>query len=72
VMLGVFLWMEMIPLWLLIVPLVLAPMLFAEQIWNLLNRKAHVVNDREMMHEPAVLIGLITVMVWFVSDRIVM
>jgi 4-hydroxybenzoate polyprenyltransferase len=72
VMLGVFLWMEMIPLWLLIVPLVLAPMLFAEQIWNILNRRAHVVNDREMMHEPAVLIGLITVMVWFVSDKIVL
>lgn len=72
VMLGVFLWMEMIPLWLLIVPLVLAPMLFAEQLWNLLNRRAHVVNDREAMHEPAVLIGLITVMVWFVSDKIVL
>jgi 4-hydroxybenzoate polyprenyltransferase len=72
VMLGVFLWLEMIPLWLLIVPLVLAPMMFAEQIWNILNRRAHVVNDREMMHEPAVLIGLITVMVWFVSDKIVL
>ena len=56
----------------LIVPLVLAPMLFAEQIWNILNRRTHVVNDREVMHEPAVLIGLITVMVWFVSDKIIL
>lgn len=72
VMLGVFLWMEMIPLWLLIVPLVLAPMVCAEQLWNILSRKAHVLNDREAMHDPVVLIGLITVMVWFVSDKIVL
>lgn len=71
-LLAAFLAMEMIPLWLLIVPLVIAPMLFAEQIWNLIRRKAHVMNDREDMHEPALLVGLITVMVWFVSDKIVL
>lgn len=72
VMLAVFLWMEMIPLWLLIVPLVLIPMMCAEQLWDMLNRRAHMVNDREAMHDPIILIGLITVMVWFVSDKIVM
>ena len=72
VLLGIFLWMEMIPLWILIVPLVVAPMLFAEQIWNLIRQKTHVMNNREDMHEPALLVGLITVMVWFVSDRMLL
>lgn len=72
VLLGIFLWMEMIPLWILIVPLVVTPMLFAEQIWNLIRQKTHVMNDREDMHEPALLVGLITTMVWFVSDRLLL
>jgi 4-hydroxybenzoate polyprenyltransferase len=71
-LLAAFLALEMIPLWVVIVPLVIAPMLFAEQLSNLLQRKAHVVDDREDMHEPAVLVGLITVMAWFISDRIVL
>lgn len=69
VLLGVFLAMEMIPLWLLIVPLVIAPMLFAEQLWNLIRRESDVMEDREDMHEPAILVGLVTFVVWFVADK---
>ncbi len=71
-MLGAFLALEMIPLWLLIVPLVVTPMFFAEHLWNLIRRKMHVVDNREDMHESALLVGLITIMVWFVSDKMVL
>jgi len=71
-MLGAFLALEMIPLWLLIVPMVVAPMFFAEHIWNMLRRKMNVMDDREDMHAPALLVGLVTMMVWFVSDKIVL
>ncbi|MCS7057062.1 MAG: UbiA prenyltransferase family protein [Thermoflexales bacterium] len=68
-LLAIFLAMEMIPRWLLIVPLVVAPMLFAEQLWHLIQRKSDVMEDREDMHEPAVLVGLVTCVVWFVADK---
>ena len=71
-MLGAFLALEMIPLWLLIVPLVVAPMFFAEHIWKLLRHKMNMMDDREDMHESALLVGLVTMMVWFVSDKIVL
>jgi 4-hydroxybenzoate polyprenyltransferase len=73
VVLAIFLAMEMIPLWILVIPIVLGPMLFAEQIWNLIRRKADmvvVVDEREAMHEPAVLLGVITTVIWFVSNRV--
>lgn len=68
-LLAVFLAMEMIPLWLLSVPLVITPMLFAEQLWHLMRREADVMDDREDMHEPAILVGLVTCVVWFVADK---
>lgn len=68
-LLAVFLALEMIPVWLLIVPLVVAPMMFAEQLWSLLRREADVMEDRETMHDPAILVGLVTCVVWFVADK---
>ncbi|MFC1466830.1 MAG: UbiA prenyltransferase family protein [Candidatus Brachytrichaceae bacterium NZ_4S206] len=68
-LLVVFLAMEMIPRWLMIVPLVVTPMLFAEQLWNLIRREANVMDDRETMHDPAILVGLITCVIWFVADK---
>ena len=65
-----FLAMQMIPIWLLIVPAVLGPMLFAEQLWRLVRREANVVDDREALHQPALLVGVITVLAWFVVDKI--
>jgi 4-hydroxybenzoate polyprenyltransferase len=66
--LAIFLALEMIPLWLLIVPLVIAPMLFAEHLWRLVRGQADVMNEREAMHDPAMLAGLLTCVVWFVAD----
>ncbi len=68
-LLAIFLAMEMIPRWLPIVPLVVAPMLFAEQLWNLIRREADVMDNREDMHDPAILVGLVTCVVWFVADK---
>ncbi|MFN4293735.1 MAG: UbiA prenyltransferase family protein [Thermoflexales bacterium] len=68
-LLAIFLAMEMIPRWLPIVPLIVAPMLFAEQLWNLLRREADVMDNREEMHDPAILVGLVTCVVWFVADK---
>ncbi len=72
VMLGVFLWLEMIPLWLLIVPIVVAPMLFAEHIWHVLRRRTFAIEQRELMHEPALVMGLFTILAWFVGDRLLL
>lgn len=72
IVLGLFLAMEMIPLWVVIVPIVIAPVLCAEQIWNLIQRRADVIADREAMHDPVVLGGLITIVMWFVSDKMVL
>jgi 4-hydroxybenzoate polyprenyltransferase len=72
VVLGLFLAVDMIPLWVVIVPLVVAPMLGAEQIWNLIRRKSDVMTDREAMHDPVVLGGLIALVMWFVSDRLIL
>jgi 1,4-dihydroxy-2-naphthoate octaprenyltransferase len=66
--LAIFLALEMIPLWLLSVPLIVAPMLFAESLWRLVRGEMSVVDEREAMHEPAVLLGLLTCVVWFVAD----
>jgi 4-hydroxybenzoate polyprenyltransferase len=72
VLLGLFLAMEMIPLWVVIVPIVIAPVLCAEQIWNLIQRRSDVIADREAMHDPVVLGGLLTVVLWFVSDKMIL
>jgi 4-hydroxybenzoate polyprenyltransferase len=72
ILLALFLAMEMIPLWVVIVPLVIAPMLCAEQIWNLIRRRSDVMTDREAMHDPVILGSLMTIVMWFVSDRLVL
>jgi 4-hydroxybenzoate polyprenyltransferase len=69
-LMAAFIALQVIPIWVLIVPVVVGPMLFAEQIWNLIRRKMDVVADREAMHEPAVLLGVITLLAWFVGDKI--
>ncbi len=65
-----FLVMQVIPVWLLIVPAVLGPMLFAEQLWRLVRHELDAVDDREAFHEPALLIGVITTLAWFIVDKI--
>jgi 4-hydroxybenzoate polyprenyltransferase len=65
-----FLAMQVIPVWLLIVPAVLGPMLFAEQLWRLVRHELDAVDDREAFHEPALLIGVITTLAWFIVDKI--
>jgi 4-hydroxybenzoate polyprenyltransferase len=67
---GAFIAMQFIPIWLILVPALIGPMLFAEQLWRLVRRQANVMDDREDMHEPALLIGVITVVVWFVADKL--
>ena len=62
--------MQVIPIWILIVPAVLGPMLFAEQLWKLVRRETSVVDDREAFHQPAVLVGVITILAWFIVDKI--
>jgi len=66
--LALFLALEMIPLWLLIVPLIVAPMLLAEHLWRLVRGQGNVMDEREAMHDPAMLAGLLTCVVWFVAD----
>jgi 4-hydroxybenzoate polyprenyltransferase len=61
---------QIIPVWLFIVPAVLGPMLFAEQLWKLVRRESSVVDDREAFHEPAMLVGAITILAWFIADKI--
>jgi len=61
---------QIIPVWLFIVPAVLGPMLFAEQLWKLVKRESQLVDDREALHEPALLVGVITILAWFVADKI--
>lgn len=68
-LLAVFLAIEMIPRWLLLVPLIITPMLLAEPLWQLIRRESDVMEDREAMHEPAVLVSLITCVVWFLADK---
>jgi len=34
-----------------------------------MRREADVMDDREDMHEPAILVGLVTCVVWFVADK---
>ena len=65
-----FLVAQVIPVWLFIVPAVLGPMLFAEQLWKLVRRESSVVDDREAFHEPALLVGVITILAWFIADKI--
>jgi 4-hydroxybenzoate polyprenyltransferase len=65
-----FLAMQVIPVWILIVPAVLGPMLFAEQLLKLVRHEMNAVDDREAFHEPALLIGVITFLAWFVVDKI--
>ena len=65
-----FLVMQVIPVWLLVVPAVLGPMLFAEQLWKLIRGKANVVEDREAFHDPAMLVMVVTILAWFVADKI--
>ncbi|MCL5999419.1 MAG: UbiA family prenyltransferase [Chloroflexi bacterium] len=65
-----FLAMQVIPIWLLIVPAVLGPMLLAEQLWRLVRREANVVDDREALHQPALLVGVITILAWFIADKL--
>ena len=62
--------MQVIPVWILVVPAMLVPMLFAEQLWRLVRRESSVVDDREAFHEPAVIIGVITILAWFIADKI--
>jgi len=66
--LAVFLALEMIPLWLLVVLFLVAPMLFAEHLWRLVRGQADVMDEREAMHDPAILAGLFICVVWFVAD----
>ncbi len=61
---------QIIPVWLFIIPAVLGPMLFAEQLWKLVKREAQLVDDREALHEPAFLVGVITILAWFIADKI--
>jgi 4-hydroxybenzoate polyprenyltransferase len=68
--LASFLIMQVIPVWLLIVPAVLGPMLFAEQLWRLIRGKTSVVDDREAFHEPAMLVMVVTILAWFIVDKI--
>jgi 4-hydroxybenzoate polyprenyltransferase len=65
-----FLAMQVIPVWILIVPAVLGPMLFAEQLWKLVRHELDAVDDREAFHEPSLLIGVVTVLAWFIVDKI--
>jgi 4-hydroxybenzoate polyprenyltransferase len=67
---ATFLALQMIPVWLLIVPAVIGPMLFAEQLWKLMRHEAHVVDDREDLHQPALLVGAITILAWYIADKI--
>ena len=69
-MMALFIAMQVIPIWLLIVPVVVGPMLFADQLWNLVRHRIDVVEDREAMHQPAVLLGVITLLAWFVADKL--
>jgi 4-hydroxybenzoate polyprenyltransferase len=62
--------MQVIPIWIFIVPAVLVPMLSAEQLWKMLRRESSVVDDREAFHEPAVIIGVVTLLLWFIVDKI--
>ncbi|HEY3289777.1 MAG TPA: UbiA family prenyltransferase [Anaerolineae bacterium] len=61
---------QIIPMWLFIVPAVLGPMLFAEQLWKMVRRESSVVEDREAMHQPALLVGVFTILAWFIADKI--
>ncbi|MFN3706638.1 MAG: hypothetical protein ACK4WM_11675, partial [Thermoflexales bacterium] len=60
----------MIPLWLVIVPITVSPMLFAEQMWRLLRCRCLPMEQREVMHEPALVTGLLTVLAWFVGEQL--
>lgn len=66
----IFIAMRVIPLWLLIVPVVVGPMLFADRLWDLIRGRVDVVEDRESMHQPVLLLGVLTFLVWFVADKI--
>ena len=68
--LAYFLAARVIPVWIFIVPAVLGPMLFAEQLWKLVRRESSVLDDREAFHEPALLVGVITILAWFIADKI--
>lgn len=61
---------QIIPMWLFIVPAVLGPMLFAKQLWKMVRRESSVVDDREAMHQPALLVGVFTILAWFIADKI--
>lgn len=69
VTLGVFIALQVIPLWILIVPAVLGPMLFAEQLWKLVRHEANMVDDREAFHQPVMLVGVLTMLAWFIADK---
>ncbi len=45
-------------------------MLFAEQLWKLVRHELDAVNDREAFHEPSLLIGVVTILAWFIVDKI--
>ena len=65
-----FMVMQVIPLWLLAVPIVVGPMLFADKLSDLIRGRVDVIEDRESMHQPALLLGVITFLVWFVADKL--
>jgi 4-hydroxybenzoate polyprenyltransferase len=69
VTLVVFIALQVIPLWILIVPAVLGPMLFAEQLWKLVRHEAKFVDDREAFHQPVMLMGVLTMLAWFIVDK---
>ena len=61
---------QIIPVWIFIVPAVLGPMLFAEKLWKLVRRESSFGEDREAFHDPALLIGAVTILAWFIADKI--
>lgn len=67
---GAFVALEFIPWWILLIPVIAGPMLMAEQIWALLRRKSSIMEDREDIHNPIVLVGLLTMVIWFVADKL--
>ncbi|MCS6773144.1 MAG: prenyltransferase [Anaerolineae bacterium] len=68
--LGAMLWLGTIPLWLLAIPLAAAPFVFGRPAWRLVRGESNLMDDREHMHDPMLVVGLITVTVWFVSERL--
>lgn len=65
-----FIALEFIPWWILLGPVIIGPMLMAPQIWKLIRQRRNFLDDRESLHNPMVIAGLLTMVIWFVADKL--